>query len=207
MNPIEAGQLLAHAAAFDNRKPSAGAALAWAAALHDVPLDPDALAAVAAYYGAPGDPTERRWLQPHHVRHYRAQTRSARIEAAKPVYDGDPDETPEEAVENLRALIDDAAAGRLPARSISSAFTPQLTAVQESRRKAIEATGVQLGREARPKPKDVVNVLAVPCPHCASPAGKSCVSGRRRQRRHADAHPSRLDAARRTAAGLPDDAA
>ena len=57
MNPTEAAELLGHAAAFDNRNPSAAAAVAWASALHDIPLDNDAKAAVAAYYTtAPQNP-------------------------------------------------------------------------------------------------------------------------------------------------------
>jgi hypothetical protein len=205
VNPTEAGQLLAHAAAFDNRKPSTAAALAWAAALRDVPLDPDALNAVAAYYGAPGDPSERRWLQPHHIRHYRSQARAERIDAAKPMYDGNPNETPEEAVDNLRALIDDAASGRLPARSIGDALESSPQAIRG--RKLLELEAAYIGKPVAPPRPGVVNVLAVPCPHCASPAGKTCVSGHRKKIRHADAHPSRLDAARRAAAGLPDDVA
>jgi hypothetical protein len=83
MNPTEAAQLLAHAAAFDNRKPSAAASKAWAAALHDVPLDEDALTAVARYYGV-DDPqaTGQRWIQPHHVRAHRKAIRRERIDAA-----------------------------------------------------------------------------------------------------------------------------
>lgn len=204
MNPDEAKQLLAHAAAFDNRQPSLAAALAWAAALEDIPLDPDALAAVAAYYGAPGEPTERRWLQPHHIRHYRSQARHARIDAAKPMYDGHPDETPEEAIDNLRSLIDDAAAGRLPSRSVSRMLEANPEAIRG--RKLLKLEAAYIGRPVQPRRTDVANVLAVACPHCAAPAGQSCVSGRRRQRRHADAHPSRLDAARRHAAGIGDEA-
>lgn len=205
MTPDEAKQLLAHAAAFDNRQPSLAAALAWAAALEDVPLDTDALAAVAAYYGAPGEPTERRWLQPHHIRHYRSQARAARIDAAKPMYDGNPDETPEEAIGNLRALVDRAASGQLPPRTIAAALEPAPGTVAHRRLKAIEATGNAAVVRTLAR-RGVVNVLGVPCPHCAAPAGQSCVSGRRRQRKHADAHPSRLDAARRYAAGIGDEA-
>jgi hypothetical protein len=79
MTPDEAIQLLAHAAAFDNRKPSAVAAKAWAAALHDVPLDEDALAAVARYYGLSTTTDDGpRWIQPHHVRAHRLALRDER---------------------------------------------------------------------------------------------------------------------------------
>lgn len=82
MNAIEANQLLAHAAAFDNRKQSDAAAQAWAAALHDIPLDADALAAVARFYGT-DDPqaTGQRWIQPHHVRTHRKAIRNERLAA------------------------------------------------------------------------------------------------------------------------------
>lgn len=80
MNPTEAGQLLAHCAAFDNRKPSAAASEAWAAALHDVPLDHDALGAVARYYGlAEASEPGGKWIQPHHVRRHRQALRDERL--------------------------------------------------------------------------------------------------------------------------------
>lgn len=205
MNPTEAAQLLTHAAAFDNRKPSTGAALAWAAALKDVPLDADAIAAIARYYGQAGDdPNERRWLQPHHVRHHRQAIRNERVELVNPLYDGDPDETPEQAIENLRALLADAASGRLPTQPVRLALEPGYTPAEPgTRMKAM----VEAGAKAVALPSrraGVVNVLGVVCPHCSAPVGSSCVSGRKRQRKHADAHPSRLDAARRQASELDD---
>lgn len=78
MNAQEAAQLLAHAAAFDNRQPSTTAAQAWAAALNDVPLDEDTLAAVARYYGTPEPDGGRKWIQPHHVRQHRKEIRATR---------------------------------------------------------------------------------------------------------------------------------
>ncbi|MGI5162748.1 hypothetical protein ACQEU3_47080 [Spirillospora sp. CA-253888] len=83
MTPTDAAELLLHCAAFDNRKPSAAAAKAWAAALHDVPLDEDTLNAVARYYGTP-EPGEtgNKWMQPHHVRTHRKAIRGARLDAA-----------------------------------------------------------------------------------------------------------------------------
>jgi hypothetical protein len=58
MNTQEAAALLAVAAAFDNRKPDADAAMAWAAALHDVRFE-DARDAVVAHYRKSSD-----WLMP-----------------------------------------------------------------------------------------------------------------------------------------------
>src|SRR3546814_11571513 len=80
---------------FNNRKPSQGAAVAWASALHDVPLDADAKAAVAAYYTTPPkDPEARLWIMPHHVRTLRSQIRSQRLENFQ--YEPHPDDTPAE---------------------------------------------------------------------------------------------------------------
>lgn len=100
MNPSEAATLLAHCAAFDNRKPSAAASQAWAAALHDVPLDRDTLAAVARFYGT-ADPAELggRWIQPHHVRSHRKAIRDERLGPPGPglspaIPAADPDDVP-----------------------------------------------------------------------------------------------------------------
>ncbi|MFC1420795.1 zinc finger domain-containing protein [Streptacidiphilus cavernicola] len=204
MNPTEASQLLGRAAMFDNRKPSAGAAIAWAEALHDVPLDQDALAAVAAYYGAPGEPGERRWLQPHHVRHFRSLPRGERITAANLRYDGHPDETAEESVTNLRALITAAGDGRIAPRPLRALEPAEQAAITSRARIAIEAVKA-IGEEATQglpsRREGVVNVLGVPCPICRMPVGKNCRS--RRSKHRGDVHPGRLEDARRIAAGLP----
>lgn len=100
MNPTEAAQLLAHAAAFDNRKPSAAASTAWAAALHDVPLDEDATAAIARFYGTADEhETGQKWIQPHHVRQHRKALRAERLGPEGPGLSGaipaaDPDDIP-----------------------------------------------------------------------------------------------------------------
>lgn len=104
MNPTEAGQLLAHCAAFDNRKPSAAAAVAWAAALHDIPLDADALGAVARFYATP-DGEGQKWIQPHHVRAHRAAIRSDRTGPAGPgLHPAPPPADPDDVKGYLRAL-------------------------------------------------------------------------------------------------------
>lgn len=114
MNPREAAELLGHCAAFDNRKPSQGAALAWAAALHDVPLDADAKAAVASYYTtAPKDPDGKLWILPHHVRTLRTKIRSARLENFQ--YEPVADETVPEYLARLRGQTQAIASGRVPA--------------------------------------------------------------------------------------------
>lgn len=80
MTPSEASELLKHAAVFDNRRPSEAAAIGWSAALHDMPYDQDATAAVARFYGTP-DPqqTGQKWIQPHHVRALRTAIRNERL--------------------------------------------------------------------------------------------------------------------------------
>jgi hypothetical protein len=117
MNPTEAGQLLAHAAAFDNRRPSVAAAQAWAAALHDIPLDADALGAVARYYGtAEASEPGGKWLQPHHVRRHRQAIRDERLGPPGPGLSSplpppaDPD-NPREYIAALRAQEARIAAG------------------------------------------------------------------------------------------------
>lgn len=114
MNPREAAELLGHCAAFDNRKPSQGAAVAWAAALHDVPLDADAKAAVASYYTtAPKDPDGKLWILPHHVRTLRTKIRSKRLENFQ--YEPIADETVPEYLARLRGQTQAIASGRVAA--------------------------------------------------------------------------------------------
>lgn len=199
MTPAETAELLGMCAAFDRRTVGRADVTAWHLVLHDVDFS-DAQQAVAAHYR-----DHREWIMPSDVRTGVRRIRNARIEASNPLYDGDPHETPEQALRGLRALLHDAGSGRLPAQPIRLALESGETKAEPgARMKAMLKAAVH----AVPGPRaGVVNVLAVPCPHCAAPAGKTCVSGRRKQRRHADAHPSRLDAARRTAAELPDDVA
>lgn len=112
MNPREAAELLGHCAAFDNRKPSQGAAVAWAAALHDVPLDADAKAAVASYYTTPPkDPDAKLWILPHHVRTLRSKIRSARLENFQ--YEPIADETPAEYLARYKGQVQAIASGRI----------------------------------------------------------------------------------------------
>jgi hypothetical protein len=203
MNPQEAGQLLGHAAAFDNRKPSAAQALAWAAALHDIPLDQDTIGAVARYYSLPAsdDPNDKRWIQPHHIKFHRKRIREPRYDAARPLYSGQPDESWVEATENLRALEEAAGSGRIPPRTVRQAIAPGAnTTFLTPRIKAmIEAVGQ--GVPSSEQPEIGVNTRGVRCPICHAEPGKSCTS--RRKRNHAEPHPARLEDARRIAEGRP----
>lgn len=78
MNPTEAAQVLAKAAAYDNRQATQAAALAWAEALdRDMPLQ-DALRIVGEHYR-----DERAWVMPADInRRWRALGK-ARLETAQ----------------------------------------------------------------------------------------------------------------------------
>lgn len=78
MNRTEAAQVLAKAAAYDNRQPDQAAALAWAEALDpDMPLQ-DALRIVGEHYR-----DERNWVMPADInRRWRALGK-ARLETAQ----------------------------------------------------------------------------------------------------------------------------
>ncbi|MFJ6215100.1 hypothetical protein ACIQGZ_17450 [Streptomyces sp. NPDC092296] len=123
MNPSEAATLLGHIAAFDRRTVGEVDARAWAAALHDLPLDRDALDAVARFFGTPPkDPGGRRWIEPHHVRTMRTAIRAERIDAANLVHEPHPDETTSEFLTRRRAQLAAAGDGRIPPRPIRHAL-------------------------------------------------------------------------------------
>lgn len=183
MNEYEAAELLGHCAAFDNRKPSIAARVAWAAALHDVPLDADAKAAVASYYTTPPkDPEARLWIMPHHVRSLRSKIRSARLENFQ--YEPVPDETPREFLARYQGQVQAIASGRVAGPSgrpaleggPSKKFTAELEArgwivgqdVPDSDEGAIEAELIDSVRRSGP--------LGIECPvdACAAAIGRPC---------------------------------
>lgn len=183
MNPTEAAELLGHAAAFDNRNPSAAAAVAWAAALEDVPLDADAKAAVALYYRTPPqDLKERLWILPHHIKTLRSKIRSARLENFQ--YEPLPDETPREFVARYRGQVQAIASGRVAGPSgapmleggPSRGFTAELEArgwsvgrdVPDSDEEPVEAELIDSVRRSGP--------LGIECPveACAAAIGRPC---------------------------------
>ncbi|MEU0087222.1 hypothetical protein [Streptomyces sp. NPDC006274] len=131
------------------------------------------------------------------------ERRAERIELANVVYDGNPLETGAESAASVRELITAAADGRTPPQSIQAALgtadRPALPAGTEPTGRAA-AVLAAVGK-ALPRVRDgVVNPRAVACRSCSALPGTSCTTrGRRRQ----DVHPSRLDDARRDAAGLP----
>jgi hypothetical protein len=178
MNPREAAELLGHCALFDNRKPSQGAAIAWAAALHDVPFDADAKAAVASYYTTtPQDPNARLWILPHHVKTLRAKLRSARLENFQ--YEPRPDETPAEFLARYKGQVQAIASGRVEAPTDRPALEggPSRQFMAE-----LEARGWEGNRivDEEPGAAEVVDSvkrsgpLGVECPACQAAIGKSC---------------------------------
>lgn len=181
----EAAILLGHAAAFDNRQPSEAAAEAWAAALHDIPLDADAKAAVAVYYTtSPKDPSDRLWILPHHIRSLRSKIRSARLENFQ--YEPIAGETVGEFMARYRGQVQAIASGRAPApvgRLALEAdpkrdrqFVKQLEArgwegnrsVDDSDEAAVEAELIDTVRRAGP--------LGIECPveACRAAMGAPC---------------------------------
>ncbi|MEU5425147.1 hypothetical protein AB0H73_06010 [Streptomyces olivoreticuli] len=169
MTPTDAARLLAHAAAFDNRQPSRAANSAWSAALHDVPLDDDALAAVARYYGTPPKtPGQRLWIQPHDIRTGRQAIRAERLETF--VYEGDPDESAKQYLARRRSQLAAVASGQVaPPPDRPALDGPPHTQIKD----LLEGIGQRIPdddiqRVRRPGP------LGIECPTCHVPVGRPC---------------------------------
>ena len=173
MNPREAAELLGHCSAFDNRKPSQAAAVAWASALHDIPLDQDAKAAVAAFYSTPPkDPDQKLWILPHHIRTLRAKIRSARLENFQ--YEALPEETPREYLARYRGQVQAIASGRVAPPTARLALTggPHHTVAE-----ALEGFGRTVPGTDQEAIADTVRragPLGVQCPTCAAAVGRPC---------------------------------
>ncbi|TBO59878.1 hypothetical protein EYS09_09675 [Streptomyces kasugaensis] len=202
MTPAEAAELLAHCAAFDRRTIGEADARAWARALHDVPLDDDTRGAIAEHYGH----TDK-WITAAQVREMRARIRTGRLEAAHPVYEGNPDETGEQFVANRQAQITAAAEGHLPARTIAQAIgaapTEELLALlpgvghqvtDEPQPYVDEATRAEI-RSTLPGNRAALVELDVDCPHDRCRAGRRhlCKSSRGKELR-GTVHGQRRDA-------------
>ncbi|MEV6737924.1 hypothetical protein AB0N14_13715 [Streptomyces sp. NPDC051104] len=175
MNPREAAELLGHCAMFDGRKPSQGAAVAWASALHDIPLDADAKAAVAAYYSTPPkDPDAKLWILPHHVRTLRSKIRSQRLENFQ--YEPRPDETVREYIARYRGQVQAIASGHVapPTGPLALEGGPHRDVA-----KALEAGGI--GRAVPDSDEESLaetvrrsGPLGVECPACGAAIGRPC---------------------------------
>lgn len=138
----------------------------------------------------------QQWVKICDIRDAVHRIRAQRIAAANPLYDGNPHETPEDGVQNLRALIGAAGAGLLPTRTITAAL--EAAGTDEELDERTEAALAAVGRHVPGPRAGVVNVLAVACPHCHALPGNRCTAGRRKL---TDPHWARLDDARRIAAG------
>lgn len=181
MNSREAAELLGHCSAFDNRKPSQAAAIAWASALHDVPLDNDAKAAVASYYTtAPKDPDAKLWILPHHVRTLRTKIRNARLENFQ--YEPLPNETVPEYLARLRGQTAAIASGRIaaPTGRLALEGGPSKQFMEE-----LEARGWEGNRTVPDSDEESLadtvrrsGPLGVECPMCGAEIGFPCKSGR-----------------------------
>ena len=173
MNANEAAELLAHASGFDNRQPSLAAAVAWASALHDLPLDADTKAAVAAYYTTPPqNPGDKLWILPHHIRTLRAKIRSKRLENFQ--YEPLPDETVGEFMARYRGQVQAIASGRAaaPTGRLALEGAPSREFIRE-----LEARGWQGNRTVDDELTNTVRrsgPLGVECPACSAAIGKPC---------------------------------
>jgi hypothetical protein len=200
----EAAELLARASAFDNRTIGEADATAWAAALHDLPLDNDTLNAVARYYSAPTQQGEtgRRWVEPHHVRTWRTKIRGERLGETIPAYEPtNPGETGSDFIARRRAQLGAIADGRLqpiPVQQLTGGPHPQvareLAAIgrpipdeDDDRPYMPEDFREQVGMTARPPE------LRIPCPNCKALARQPCKTPHGRTR--TTAHTARTDAA------------
>jgi hypothetical protein len=177
MNPREAAELLGHCAMFDNRKPSQGAAVAWASALHDIPLDADAKAAVASYYTTPPkDPDAKLWIMPHHVRTLRSKIRSARLENFQ--YEPIGDETVPEFMARYRGQVQAIASGRVAAPSgrlaLEGGPTKQFMQELEARGWDGLRTVPDSDEEAAATTARRAGPLGVECPACHAAIGRPC---------------------------------
>ncbi|MBP0456227.1 zinc finger domain-containing protein [Streptomyces montanisoli] len=211
MTPADAAELLTLAAAFDRRTVGEADARAWAAALHAVPLDDDARAAVARHYAE----TDR-WLTPAHVVQQRAKVRRDRLDHANVLYDGHPDETGAESIAHRRRLLAAVADGRINPQTATQAVglapgtappaltggpAPEVAArLAAIGRRIPDAAADQL-RAHRPvrahrealADAQLPDPLDVPCTWCRAAPGQPCRMGKNRARRMSTPHPCRLD--------------
>jgi len=203
MDAIEAGKLLAYCAAFDSRKASVTANLAWAEALKDIPADADAFAAVARFYSESDDNSDNelddnRRIQPHHVRKLRRIIRDERIPDGAFTYPAlGHDETGHEFVQRRRAQIQAIADGRLqaePIREIAGGPHPNVAKALNDIGRMPEHIRAELAQAGIGAKRGNWPELAVPCPlhACRALANRPCQTSKGR-RMVQGTHPSRRD--------------
>lgn len=211
MNANEAAELLAHASGFDNRKPSLAAAVAWASALHDVPLDADAKAAVAAYYSTPPqDPSDRLWILPHHIRTLRSKIRSKRLVNFQ--YEPIAGESVGEFMARYRGQVQAIASGRRPAPvgRLALGGAPPKEFVRELAARGWEGnrTVPDSDEEAAADTVRRAGPLGVQCPACHAAIGRPCKTpGGTRKHVLGRPRPKPHSARQRAAQGVPEQTA
>jgi hypothetical protein len=201
VTPADAAELLTLAAAFDRRTVGEADARAWAAALHDMPLDPDARAAIARHYGQSTD-----WLTPAHVRHHRRKIRDERLGDSTPAYDPPAhDETGAQFIARRRKQLRAIGDGReqpTPIGALKGGPAPEVAArlktmlgrvgemPPEIREQMTEDTGGLYGSQRAQFPE-----LAIDCPraNCRAHRGRPCTTSRGREMR-GHTHDQRRDA-------------
>lgn len=179
MNLTETTALLNGIAMYDNRDVDLEAAKVWQPHLADVTFT-EAAAAVHAHF----DHTSA-WIMPSDVMNRIRAARSARLAAANLIYDGDPSETPQQYLANIRNRIAAIAAGE------ATPPLPQALGRRPVRELlAAEADATQL-------PPAIADALeraraagyGNPCPACGADPGKPC--RRSSGKRMTGTHPSR----------------
>lgn len=212
MNANEAAELLAHASGFDNRKPSLAAAVAWASALHDVPLDADAKAAVAAYYSTPPqDPNDRLWILPHHIRTLRSKIRSKRLENFQ--YEPIAGESVGEFMARYRGQVQAIASGRRPAPvgRLALGGAPPKEFVRELAARGWEGNRTVPDSDEEAAAAELLDTvrrvgpLGVVCPTCKAALGRPCKTpGGTRKHVLGKPRPKPHNARLRAAQGIPE---
>lgn len=190
MTPSQTAELLTFCAAFDRRTIGKSDVLAWHTVLGDID-HAEAHAAVAGHYR-----TETRWIMPADIRgavHALHRDRLERHTEAHPPAGDTGDDAYQAALIAERHAV---ASGHTRPHGIP-ALPPGTSDQPTGRARAILAT---VGERVPTTRAGVVNVLGVPCPRCYATPGRTCTTAGRKR---ADAHPARLEDARRHAAGLP----
>lgn len=152
MNASEAAQVLTVAAVYDNRKPSAAAAQAWAADLEKVTMAEGAAAVREHYLASPGV-----WIMPGHVvavvaRRRRAESRGLWLAELRALRNVDPDD-PHAVLDALRRVH--ATASREPERRAlpPGKFADSPAQAERNARGADVARQVLPGRHRIPAPR------------------------------------------------------
>ncbi|MDX5568461.1 hypothetical protein PYK79_41400 [Streptomyces sp. ID05-04B] len=196
----DAGYLLGLAAARDQRTVGDADVLAWQADLSAAGLTrTNAEQALTVFYQEMASRQPKDRFRVTAVDLIDIAKRARRERVANLRYDGDPDETPEQYLERLRARTAALADGRIGPDTGLRALgpgTPDLRLLRELETVGHDVPGDTPNSSRRPVR---VGPLTVPCPACQAPLGKHCRSnGRVRTVPHA----ARRRAAR-DAHGLP----